>query len=453
VRDPPLAATDADAPLTAAEFAALLDALGPYEPRPALAVAVSGGPDSTALALLADAWARERGGETLALIVDHGLRPEAAAEATLVAGRLARAGIRWRTLCWDGPRPTAGIQAAARAARYGLLENACREAGILHLLLGHQRDDQAETVAIRIASGSGSAGRSGMPMVSEVRGLRLLRPLLAVPKSRLLATLRLGGQPWLIDPTNLSPRFHRSRLRRDPSFDVESHWQDGLLHAGQRAAGAPTLARWLAAHVLPHPFGFVRLDRAAWDRLEPGQRSAVLGAILATVGGGIYPARTAAVRRLIDRATAAQPGARWTAGGCLLSVRRDQLIVSREPGLIRDRSALQPGEERLWDGRFVVACLGGQTPVEVAALGALGHRLLPTACRARLRAAELPAAAVMGLPAFWEADRLVACPPLTAYQMVPQAGIFATATPRPALALAGGAFAGVNVVSKAQQLI
>ena len=100
-----------------------------------------------------------------------------------------------------------GVLAAARAARYGLLEAACRGERILHLLVAHHYEDQAETVALRVARGSGAVGLAGMAAVREVHGLRVLRPLLAVPKARLMAILRQADWPWLDDPSNAEPRF------------------------------------------------------------------------------------------------------------------------------------------------------------------------------------------------------------------------------------------------------
>ena len=452
MRNPPPAATDVAQPLGPAEFAALVEALGPFEPQVRLAAAVSGGPDSTALALLAADWARARGGALLALIVDHGLRPEAAAEATQAAGRLASIGIDSRILHWDGAKPVTGVQAAARAARYRLLEEACRSAGILHLLLGHQREDQAETVAMRVACGSGPTGRAGIPAVREVAGLRLLRPLLDVPKSRLAATLRAAGQTWQIDPSNLAPQFQRGRLRQDPSFDTERWWQDGLVHAGRRTGRDLELADWLARHTRPDPLGFVRLDRTAWTALDPHRRLAVLARTVATTGGNSYPLRTGLLERLADRLGATLPAGRWTVGGCLVEARED-VTVTREPGRIRDRMRLLDGEHLVWDGRFRVQHRGGGALLEVAPLGFAGSRMLPDACRTELRSAGVPAAAVAALPGIWRAEQLVACPPLAAYGMVPQSGISATMAPHPALALAGPAFAGVNVVSKQQRLI
>ena len=117
-------------PLSPTDFAALIAPMGPFEPCPLLAVAVSGGADSLALALLAAEWARAAGGFAVALTVDHGLRPDAAAEAVQVGEWLRAAGIEHHILRWDGDKPASDIQAAARAARYGLLENWCRERGV-----------------------------------------------------------------------------------------------------------------------------------------------------------------------------------------------------------------------------------------------------------------------------------------------------------------------------------
>ena len=163
----------------AAEFAGLIERLGPFEQGPRLAVAVSGGPDSLCLCLLAAGWAAARGGVVSALIVDHGLRPEAAAEARQVAAWLRARRIDHHVLRWADVKPATGIQAAAREARYRLLGDWCRAAGILHLLLGHHLDDQAETVALRQARQSGAAGLAGMAAVRELAGLRLLRPFLS----------------------------------------------------------------------------------------------------------------------------------------------------------------------------------------------------------------------------------------------------------------------------------
>src|SRR4029077_6487242 len=126
---------------------------------------------------------------------------------------LARHGIASAILTWPGAKPRAGLQEAARGARYRLLRDECRRRDILHLLLAHHADDQAETVAMRAARQSGPDGLAGMAALVEQSEVRLLRPLLAVSRARLTATLLARGVPWLDDPSNVDPRFERARLR------------------------------------------------------------------------------------------------------------------------------------------------------------------------------------------------------------------------------------------------
>ncbi|MBT6442573.1 MAG: tRNA lysidine(34) synthetase TilS, partial [Alphaproteobacteria bacterium] len=139
--------------------------LGPFEPAAHLAVGVSGGSDSLALLLLADRWVRQRGGSVMALTVDHRLRPQSAAEAGLVRSWLAARDIEHRVLTWREPHSVGGVQAAARAARLRLLGDWCRRKGVLHLMLAHQLEDQAETLLERLSGGSGVDGLAGMPQV------------------------------------------------------------------------------------------------------------------------------------------------------------------------------------------------------------------------------------------------------------------------------------------------
>lgn len=145
-----------------------------------IALAVSGGPDSTALMLLAARWraARKSGPTLLVVTVDHGLRPEAKAEAADVAKLARKLGLSHRTLRWTGKKPKTGLQQAARATRYRLLAEAAREAGAGAVLTAHTLDDQAETVLIRMSRGSGLTGLAGMARVSSLpTALRAPSPL------------------------------------------------------------------------------------------------------------------------------------------------------------------------------------------------------------------------------------------------------------------------------------
>ncbi|WP_456777005.1 tRNA lysidine(34) synthetase TilS [Bradyrhizobium sp. USDA 4369] len=201
-----------DLPISAAEAERLF---APFADSGALTLAVSGGPDSMALMWLAARWRATRAGgpRLLAVTVDHGLRPESPREAQMVKRLARQLGVTHRTLRWSGEKPAAGIPEAARIARYRLLARAAEQAGARHVVTAHTRDDQAETVLMRLLRGSGIAGLAAMAPVSRRDGLLLARPLLSVSKARLIATLRSAGVAFADDPTNRDPAFTRPRLR------------------------------------------------------------------------------------------------------------------------------------------------------------------------------------------------------------------------------------------------
>jgi tRNA(Ile)-lysidine synthase len=383
-----------------------MTALGPFERGPRLAVAVSGGPDSMALCLLADDWVRARGGAIVGLIVDHGLRPESASEARQVAAWLSARRIPWHILTWQGAKPRAGIQAAARAARYDLLCAWCRAAGVLHLLTAHHRDDQAETVALRQARGSGADGLAGMAPVRELVGLRLLRPLLTVPKAALIALLEAAGQPWLEDPGNLAAGFARSRLRRDAELDVVHLARLAGESAAERAALDRAVAAWLAQHGRIFAAGYVVLERREFAVAPIAIARRALQQTLATVGGKVYPPRHARLFPLVD-ALRDERGARArTLGGCRILRRGETLLVCREAGAIEHEIEPQAGVWRTWDRRFMVRVTGDAAGFRVRAVGEDGWRQRARPPQPAGRA-DLPAVVGPSLPALWQGDRLL----------------------------------------------
>ena len=186
-----------------------------WKSAPALVLAVSGGPDSIALMWLAARWRRglKRGPRLIAVTVDHGLRPGAAREARNVKHLAQALELEHRTLRWTGAKPMAGVPAAARAARYRLLAEAARKSGATHVVTAHTRDDQAETVLMRMLRGSGIAGLAAMARETERDGVRLARPLLEISKAQLVATLHKAKIAFADDPTNRDKNFTRPRLR------------------------------------------------------------------------------------------------------------------------------------------------------------------------------------------------------------------------------------------------
>ena len=311
-------------PVDGATFARLMAPFEPFETCPELGVAVSGGRDSLSLALLANEWASTRGGRILALIVDHGLRPEAAGEALGAARLLQGLGIQSLIRRWTGAKPSAGLQEAARAARYRLLRDTCRERGILHLLAAHHADDQAETIAMRTARASGPDGLAGMAAVVEWPEVRLLRPLLPMPRARLSATLLSRGVPWIDDPSNSDPRFERARLRRDGTPAARLSGADGV-RAGRELQTARAGVALLAAR----DDGGITIDRVLLGRLPVDLRRRLASRVVQALGGGDHPPRRERLERALVRLCAAAPdrgqsgrGQDFTLSGCQFSLRQ-----------------------------------------------------------------------------------------------------------------------------------
>ena len=406
----PTAVSDAD-------FARLMAAFHPFEARTSVAVAVSGGGDSMALCLLADRWARQRGGRVLALTVDHGLRPQSAAEAACVGGWLAARGIAHAVLTWQGDKPGNGIQAAARAARYALLEAWCREAGILHLLLGHSREDQMETVLLRLGRATGIEGAAGMSAVVEKSHVRLLRPCLGVPRQRLRAVLTAKGQAWVEDPSNNDLRFARVRVRgvldRLDDDGRAALWRAIRGFGRARLMLEAATAAALAEGCRLHPAGYAVVDAACWRHLPERLAVAVLTRLCTTIGGSLVPPRDSALR---DVATALR-GAHWrisaTLAGCRLIVGDDGLLVCREARHLPAPLMLSPGLSARWDGRFQVAVGADALPGGALRLDYLGPTgWAEVAARAPDLRRSVPAAARAVLPALWDDHGVLQVPHL-----------------------------------------
>jgi tRNA(Ile)-lysidine synthase len=299
------------------------------------------------------------------------LRAGSADEARQTRQWLVRQGIEAHVLGWQPPLPlSGGLQAAARDARYRLLLEWCRRAGVLHLVTAHHADDQVETHVLRAARGSGPAGLAAMSALVEFPQARLLRPLLAVPRARLTATLTVRGQDWIDDPSNADPRFARARLRREdlPAETVLS----AVAHcAVRRVAEESEISSALARCAVPHPLGAVMVDHGQWRGLPPPLAHAVLARAVMTVAGADYPPRRARAWRVMERMRGieerpSRPPAGLTLGGCQILWRGGGWLVVREPAAMAP-----PGAARLdaaagrWDGRFDVCSADGKTAAKL----------------------------------------------------------------------------------------
>ncbi len=405
-------------PLSAAAFAGLMAAVGPFEAAPHLAVAVSGGADSMALCLLADEWARRKGGRVTAVTVNHGLRPEAAAEAAQVGRWLAERGIDHRILDWQGTKPATGIQAAARAARYRLMEAWCRGAGVLHLLLAHHLEDQAATFLLRLERDSGADGLAAMSAVSETPSVRLVRPLLGVSSGALRAVLGERRQDWAEDPSNRNPRFARTRARAALAVLADAGFPADRLGAATRRLGRARIAledttgALLARCCAVHPAGFAEVDPALLMTAAEEVSLKALARIVVCMGGATYGPRRDRLERLHAWLCGGQEAGARTLGRCRIVPAGGRLVVCREGRGTPPAIAAVPGTEVVWDNRFVVGFAGdGGDGVFLDRLGRRGWAEV-LGERPELRQSAIPAAVRPSLPALVDSDGVCAVPHL-----------------------------------------
>ena len=178
-----------------------------------IAVAVSGGADSLALALMAKEELPVFGFEIVALTVNHHLRPSATAEAAYVADVMKAHGIEHHILEWTAPKPQTGIEEAARIARYALLTEWCKQNGVKVLLTAHHRNDQAETFLMRLQRGSGLEGLCCMREVFENGDIIIARPLLHAAPETMRQYLQKRRIKWVDDESNVDTKFLRNRIR------------------------------------------------------------------------------------------------------------------------------------------------------------------------------------------------------------------------------------------------
>lgn len=374
--------------IRADEAAALFGVLASYD---ALVLAVSGGCDSLALLHLICSWA-QRPAIVHVVTVDHALRVEAAAEAALVGNVAQSLSLPHATLVWSGDKPSAGLIAAARDARYERLATYAESLdvqGKVAVVTAHHADDQVETMLMRLARGSGVSGLAGMApvrLLGRSGRVELVRPFLEIAKDRLQATLKARGIDWTDDPTNRDDRFERVRVRQaiatlaaagiDLSAACQSAARLRRADAALNAAADQLLAE--ASQSLPVEAAGVltMFERAQLTRSPEDIRLRAVAKAIARHGGLTPPPQLGELEDLILE-LARRPRTRMTLGGCIVSAGPHAIRVYREYGRITHTLPLLPGQTGVWDGRFQIASqsgvgAAGHPPLLIRALGPAG---------------------------------------------------------------------------------
>ena len=305
--------------------------------EPRLLLAVSGGPDSTALLAMASDWAA--GSPALfAATVDHGLRPEAAAEAKGVRVLCAKLGVPHAVLRWEGDKPSAGVLERARDARYALLSAHARAIGAVVVVTAHHLDDQAETVLLRLTRGSGLAGLAGMAARTRRGEIEIARPLLGLPKSDLVAFCEARGLSYVTDPSNADLRYARPRLRGLAATLAAEGLDAAALARLARRAATIEVALQAQTEAAESKLRLIATGRCEARALAGAPLEIVRRLLTLAVAhaAGADPARVpldAMERIAADFVAAALVGGDFAANvsGALVSCHRSEASVAREP--------------------------------------------------------------------------------------------------------------------------
>ncbi|MEX3316879.1 tRNA lysidine(34) synthetase TilS [Sulfitobacter sp. PS-8MA] len=396
--------TKAAAPASAGLAEKLMAGLGGALP-PCLGVAVSGGGDSMALLSLLHRLCASAGTDLEVATVDHGLRPEAAAEAAFVARHAAALGLPHETLRWRGWDGQGNLQNEARQARYRLIAEWAGRRDLPFVALGHTADDQAETVLMRLARRAGVDGLSAMAPRSRRHGITWLRPLLSLRREALRDYLRETGVEWVDDPSNDDLHYARIQARQtlaqlEPlGLDAEALVEVARNMASARAAldhqtdrAASEFLRIEAGAVVAEAEGFFAAP-------EEIRRRLILRA-LGWISGRPYAPRRAPVAALIARLAEGQAA---TLDGCQALLRRGEIWIFREYNAV---AAHVVPADHIWDSRWR-ATSDAATPAgaELRALGPQGLAQCP-----EWRDTGRPRAMLLSTPALWQGDRLLAAP-------------------------------------------
>jgi len=386
-----------------------------------IALAVSGGPDSTAMMQIAALSKKLKNSNVTVIVIDHGLREESKNEANIVCKNAKLFGFKFKILKWDGVKPKTRIQEIARKTRYKLMTSWCKKKGIEKLFLAHHLDDQVETFLMRLGKGSGVDGLAVMDFVTETSSLKLVRPFLEIPKTRFIEILGITNLEWISDPSNFNSDYKRSRIRKIlPILSKEgiNSKQIGLVIKRMRSAKdalnsqTNTLLKKYLSNV--DNVAYFLNKELFKDAKEKEILLRVLEKIFMNISGSIYPPRRNKLENILSWILENNNVKAKTLTGVVVRKRKSEFIFYREPDDCYKSVNIRPLTSRYscWDDRFFLKA-NKSNNLQIRALGDVGITILKEEKILKRQGFQnVPLSAWKTVPGVWSKKRLISVPTL-----------------------------------------
>ena len=389
-----------------------------------IALAVSGGPDSTAMMQIAAFSKKIEKSKVTVLVVDHGLRKESKNEAKLVCKNAKLLGFKSKILKWEGDKPKTRIQEIARKKRYQLMTSWCKKEGIEKLFLAHHLDDQVETFLMRLGKGSGVDGLAVMNFLTETSSLQLVRPFLEIPKNRFSDILDLSNLKWISDPSNFNLNYKRSRIRKVlPVLSKEgiNSKQIGLVIKRMRYAkdALNSQTEILLEKYLSNiqDIAYFLNKNLFQETKESEILFRILEKIIMNISGSIYPPRRKKLENILIWLLKENNTSAKTLDGVIIRKRKGEFIFYREPDDCYKSATIRPltSKYSCLDYRFFIKSINSHN-FQIRALGDAGAKILKEKKLLKRQGFQnVPLSAWKTAPGIWSKKRLISVPSLGYY--------------------------------------
>lgn len=359
-------------PITFDEFDLVMSKINFFEKIPFFGISYSGGVDSLALLFLLKKWVDKREGKLKSFIVDHGLKKTSLNESLFAKKNSEKLGVTAKILKWEGIKPTSRIMETARKKRYEMITNECAKEKITNLFIGHHLNDQLETYQMRLLRNPSAIGLSSMSLSSQLKEVRIIRPLINFEKKRLIDTCKSNNLTWNNDPLNNDFKYERVQIRKN-LINVSKKKKIIMKKKIEyfqllKEKYEICISNFFIRNVTFYPWGVFEIDKKKLFKEEKKNQIEFFRKILTTSSGKIYSPQYKSVYKLIENLKKNIKKTQ-TLHSCIIEHKDEKILILRE--IIKtkknytDKIIINPKESFLWDYRFQVSSMKHQIELKI----------------------------------------------------------------------------------------